>query len=83
MATAMANGEAASLERAFRQVFTPDAYELINVYKLYDETLEVEIVPEVPSEKSDLVSRPSPSDQPISEKSETLEEEVEADSESV
>ena len=37
MATAMTTGGEAKLERAFSQLFSPDTYELINVYKLYDE----------------------------------------------
>jgi len=31
------------LERAFSQVFIPDSYELINVYKLYDIDLSLEL----------------------------------------
>ena len=30
------------IERAFTQKFSPDSYELLNVYKLYDDSLEVE-----------------------------------------
>ena len=37
MATAMTTEGEAKLERAFSQLFSPDTYELINVYKLYDE----------------------------------------------
>ena len=32
-----------NLERAFSQIFFPDSYELINVYKLYNESEEVEL----------------------------------------
>ena len=42
MATSMDDDEAATLERAFRQVMVPDSYELINLYKLYDDDLEIE-----------------------------------------
>ena len=42
MAGSMAESQLAELERAFSQSIVPDSYELINVYKLYDETLEVE-----------------------------------------
>ena len=35
-----ANDES-NLERAFSQSFCPDSYELINVYKLYDDSLEI------------------------------------------
>ena len=41
MAAAMMSGKC-EVERAFAQKFIPDSYELINVYKLYDETLQVE-----------------------------------------
>ena len=36
------DGAKSEVERAFQQKFIPDAYELINVYKLYDEALLVE-----------------------------------------
>lgn len=36
------DGAKSEVERAFQQKFMPDAYELINVYKLYDEALLVE-----------------------------------------
>lgn len=42
MAGSMAEGDLAGLERAFSQKFVPDSYELINIYKLYDESLSVE-----------------------------------------
>lgn len=30
------------VERAFTQKFIPDSYELLNVYKLYDDSLEMD-----------------------------------------
>lgn len=39
MLTAM---ESSEIEHVFGQKFIPDSYELINVYKLYDEALLVE-----------------------------------------
>lgn len=35
-------GGANEIERAFSQRLIPDSYELLNVYKLYDEALSVE-----------------------------------------
>ena len=41
MLTSMAQGESAALERAFSHTFKPDSYEVLNVYKLYDQSLDV------------------------------------------
>ena len=41
MLTAMEGG-LSEVDRAFTQKFIPDSYELLNVYKLYDETLIVD-----------------------------------------
>jgi hypothetical protein len=43
MLMSMAEGEETVLERAFSQILVPDSYELLNVYKLYDKELELEI----------------------------------------
>lgn len=43
MVKSMADGDEAVLERAFAQKFVPDSWELINVYKLYDHSLDVEV----------------------------------------
>ena len=56
MATAMTNEGEAKLERAFSQLFSPDAYELINAYKLYDEALQLEVALEGNPVHSDPVS---------------------------
>ena len=43
MLSVMDGTEESNLERAFNQSFCPDSYELINVYKLYNESEEVEL----------------------------------------
>ena len=43
MQSVMQATEESNLERAFSQNFCPDSYELINVYKLYNESEEIEI----------------------------------------
>ena len=45
MSSALYEGREAELERAFEHEFIPDAYELINVYKLYETDLDDESQP--------------------------------------
>ena len=43
MLSVMDGTEESNLERAFSQNFCPDSYELMNVYKLYNESEDVEL----------------------------------------
>ena len=43
MLSVMDGTDESNLERAFSQNFCPDSYELMNVYKLYNESEEVEM----------------------------------------
>lgn len=43
MVSVMKEGDEAILERAFAQKFVPDSWELINVYKLFDHSLDVDL----------------------------------------
>ena len=43
MLSVMDATDESNLERAFSQNFCPDSYELMNVYKLYNESEEVEM----------------------------------------